>query len=123
SFAAANYLEASGDVSVLDEVVGFLEGPPLQDHEHDAFFLPSMSNESASLFEHCARGLEQCIALTGRHGLPLIGTGDWNDGMSRVGQQGEGESVWLGWLFIKTVEMFFPWAFRVDEARASRWMQ
>ena len=59
------------------------------------------ADQPASLFEHCARGLDQCLALTGRHGLPLIGTGDWNDGMNRVGEGGQGESVWLGWFLLR----------------------
>ena len=78
--------------------------------EHDAFFQPMIADESASLFEHCARGLDQCIELTGEHGLPLIGTGDWNDGMNRVGAGGKGESVWLGWLLLRTIDLFAPLA-------------
>ena len=61
-------------------------------------------DESATLFEHCARGLDQCLELTGAHGLPLMGTGDWNDGMNRVGEGGKGESVWLGWLLLRTID-------------------
>ncbi|HZX85198.1 MAG TPA: glycosyl transferase, partial [Reyranella sp.] len=74
-----------------------------------------------SLFEHCARGLDQCVALTGDHGLPLMGTGDWNDGMNRVGEGGKGESVWLGWLFIRTVEIFAPLAKARDPVRTKSW--
>ena len=94
AFAAASYVGASGDVSVLDEMVPFLEGPPLRPDEHDSFFQPMVAAESGSLFEHCARGLDQCLDLTGVHGLPLMGCGDWNDGMNRVGAGGTGESVW-----------------------------
>ena len=64
--------------------------------EHDSFFQPTVSDEAGTLFEHCARGLDASLAV-GAHGLPLIGTGDWNDGMNRVGEAGQGESVWLGW--------------------------
>src|SRR5690606_38022454 len=84
AFAAANYIVRCGDEAVLEEKISFLEGPALSEEEHDAFFQPTLAEESGSLFEHCARALDQCIALTGEHGLPLIGTGDWNDGMSRV---------------------------------------
>ena len=63
---------------------------------------------TASLFEHCARGLDQAIALTGANGMPLIGTGDWNDGMNRVGEGGQGTSVWLGWLLIATIGLMAP---------------
>ena len=121
AFAAATYIGCSGDAAVLDENVSFLDGPLLRPGEHDAFFQPMIADESASLFEHCARGLDQCIALTGVHGLPLIGTGDWNDGMNRVGAQGSGESVWLGWLLLRTVELFAPLAEARDAQRAARW--
>jgi cyclic beta-1,2-glucan synthetase len=124
AFATATYVGCTGDVAILDEIVPFLEGPPLRPDEHDAFFQPMVADESASLFEHCARGLDQCIELTGEHGLPLIGTGDWNDGMNRVGAHGKGESVWLGWLLLRTIELFAPLAESRDAvcvARAGRW--
>jgi Cellobiose phosphorylase len=124
AFATATYIGCAGDVATLDETVPFLDGPQLQPGEHDAFFQPMVADESASLFEHCARGLDQCIELTGEHGLPLIGTGDWNDGMNRVGADGKGESVWLGWLLLRTIELFAPLAESRDAvsiARAARW--
>jgi cyclic beta-1,2-glucan synthetase len=121
AFAAANYIVRCDDEAVLEEKISFLEGPALSEGEHDAFFQPTLAEESGSLFEHCARALDQCIALTGEHGLPLIGTGDWNDGMSRVGQGGRGESVWLGWLLFCTLEMFEPFARTRDSQRAEHW--
>ncbi|WP_265520030.1 GH36-type glycosyl hydrolase domain-containing protein [Nitratireductor luteus] len=121
AFAAATYVNTSGDAAVLDETVPFLDGPPLGPGEHDAFFHPTESAESASLFEHCARGLDQCLELTGKLGLPLMGTGDWNDGMNRVGEGGKGESVWLGWLLLRTIELFAPLAEGRDADRAERW--
>jgi cyclic beta-1,2-glucan synthetase len=121
AYAAANYVASSGDTAVLDEVVPFLDGPPLAPGEHDAFFQPMAADQPASLFEHCARGLDQCLALTGRLGLPLIGTGDWNDGMNRVGEGGQGESVWLGWLLLATITLFAPLAESRDAARAAHW--
>ncbi len=114
SYCVATYARATGDTGILEESIPFLEGQKLLDGEHDAFFLPMQAQETGTLFEHCARGLDQCIELTGEHGLPLIGTGDWNDGMNRVGERGLGESVWLGWLFVTTVRMFSP----MVEARA-----
>jgi cyclic beta-1,2-glucan synthetase len=122
AFATATYITAADDAAVLDEIVPFLEGPALQPGEHDAFFQPMIADEVASLFEHCARGLDQCLSLTGRHGLPLMGTGDWNDGMSRVGAGGAGESVWLGWLLIRTIELFAPFAKERDPVRMQRWL-
>lgn len=107
-FATATYIQTSGDISILDEMVPFIDGPPLREDQHDAFFQAVTADESATLFEHCARGLDQCLALTGENGLPLMGTGDWNDGMNRVGEGGKGESVWLGWLLIRTIDLFAP---------------
>ncbi|MFC3179869.1 GH36-type glycosyl hydrolase domain-containing protein [Cypionkella sinensis] len=120
-FGVARYIGISGDTAILDEQVPFLEGPQVPNGKHDDFFQPTISEETASLFEHCARGLDQAVALTGENGLPLIGTGDWNDGMNRVGEHGMGTSVWLGWLLIATVEMFAPLAETRDAARAARW--
>lgn len=120
-YAVADYVATSGDAAVLDEMVPFIEGVSLAPGQHDAFFLPDPSAHHAPLYEHCALGLDRCIALTGRLGLPLMGTGDWNDGMNRVGEGGQGESVWLGWLLLRTLAMFAPLAAQRDPARAVRW--
>ncbi len=100
-YAVVNFIEATGDASVLDEQVPFVEGEALAAGQLESYFQPAVSNTSVSLFEHCARALD-CSLELGSHGLPLMGTGDWNDGMNRVGQDGKGESVWLGW-FLHTV--------------------
>lgn len=121
AFACAHYLGVSGDMAVLDESIAFLEGPALREGEHDAFFQPMPAGTAATLFEHCALALDQSIALTGDLGLPLMGTGDWNDGMNRVGQHGQGQSVWLGWLLVRTLALFAPLAESRDPARAARW--
>ncbi len=121
-YAAAHYMIATGDHSVLDENVPFLQGPALQAGEADAFFEPGVTEEKASLFEHCARALDLSLSV-GSHGLPLIGTGDWNDGFSRVGAAGEGESVWLGWFLCSVLASFIPIARqRGEAARAERWL-
>jgi cyclic beta-1,2-glucan synthetase len=96
AYVTAHYVGVTGDAAVLDENIAFLEGPVLTDGQTDAFFAPSVSSRVASLFDHCALALDQSLA-TGAHGLPLMGTGDWNDGLNRVGQGGRGESIWLGW--------------------------
>jgi cyclic beta-1,2-glucan synthetase len=106
---------------VLDHSVAFLEGQLLAPGEHDNFFLPTVSDQQATLFEHCARALDHSLAV-GRHGLPLMGTGDWNDGMNRVGEKGQGESVWLGWFLYAALENFIPFAkMRGDTVRAASW--
>ena len=121
--ATANYIEGSGDHAVLDEVLPFLEGPRLAAGEHDSFFQPSISDDVGTLFEHCARALDHSLEL-GTHGLPLIGTGDWNDGMNRVGEGGKGESVWLGWFLFATLNAFAPVAeARGEISRGAAWRE
>lgn len=120
-YGVAHYVAVSGDHTILDEELPFLQGPAVPSGAHDDFFLPTISESTASLFEHCARGLDLAITLTGDNGMPLIGTGDWNDGMNRVGEGGKGTSVWLGWLLIATIDMMAPLADSRDPARAARW--
>lgn len=120
-FGVARYVAVTADAGILDETLPFLEGPTVPHGQHDAFYQPDLSDQTATLFEHCARGLDQAIALTGENGLPLIGTGDWNDGMNRVGEEGRGTSLWLGWLLIATLRMMAPLADARDPARAARW--
>ena len=119
---AAHYIAATGDLAVLDEQVPFLEGQTLRPGEHEVYFRPVISDTTATLFEHCAYALDQSLQL-GAHGLPLIGTGDWNDGFNRVGELGRGESVWLGWFLYATLTSFTSLArARTEPARAARWL-
>ena len=120
-YATAQYVTATGDLTVLDEQIAFLDGMALAADEQDAFFQPMPSDERATLFEHCARSLDHSLAL-GRHGLPLIGGGDWNDGMNRVGAGGQGESIWLGWFLHATIGNFVAFAERqAEHDRAATW--
>jgi cyclic beta-1,2-glucan synthetase len=120
-YCVAHYVEVTDDRAILDEAVPFLAGPALREDEADSYFLPDRADETASLFEHCARALDQGLAL-GAHGLPLIGTGDWNDGMNRVGAGGRGESVWLGWFLHTVLLKFSPLAeARGELSRAATW--
>ncbi|AIO69325.1 glycosyltransferase 36 associated family protein [Burkholderia oklahomensis] len=123
AYTVAHYVDVSGDRAILDASIPFIDGRPLAADEQDAFFIPGISEISASLFEHCARGLEYSLAHFGEHGLPLIGTGDWNDGMNRVGEAGRGESVWLGWFLHATLTAFAPLATaRGVGELAERWL-
>jgi cyclic beta-1,2-glucan synthetase len=120
-YATVHYLEVTGDLGLLDEIVPFLDGPPLEPHHHDAYFTPAVSSEGGTFFEHCARALDRSLRV-GSHGLPLMGTGDWNDGMNRVGVEGKGESVWLGWFLHATLRDFAGLAeARGETGRAAAW--
>jgi cyclic beta-1,2-glucan synthetase len=123
AYVVAHYVQVTGDAAVLKELVPYLEGPVLQDGERDAFFAPTISGRSASLFEHCALALDKSLE-TGMHGLPLMGTGDWNDGMDQIGAGGTGESVWLGWFLYATLNAFSDIAEQNENLRrAEGWRQ
>ncbi len=102
-FVVAHYLRISGDSGILSTLVPFLDGPILRENEKEAFFTPTAAAESATVFEHCRRAVARGLTA-GPHGLPLMGTGDWNDGMNLVGAGGRGESVWLGWFLVDVLK-------------------
>ena len=119
-YAAAHYVEVTGDRGVLDEMVPFLDGPVARTTSSwSRTFSRRSPKKRGTLFEHCARALDHSLAVGG-HGLPLIGTGDWNDGMNRVGAGGKGESIWLGWFLHATLSAFAPLADSRGEQVARR---
>lgn len=104
-YAASRYVLATGDTSLFDVEVPFIDSPPLKVGEHDRYEVPAVSQNKADVFTHCMTAIEASIAR-GEHGLPLIGSGDWNDGMNRVGAGGAGESVWLAFFLAVTLREF-----------------
>ncbi len=105
----AHYLSVTGDTALLDEVVGFRAGPDLAPDHDEHYFKSTAAATSATVYEHCARALRRGMTI-GRNGLPLFGCGDWNDGMNRVGREGRGESTWMGFFLVSTIDAFLPYA-------------
>ena len=122
-YVTAFYLQATGDWSVLGEVAGFVTARALAPGEDEAYLLPRVSDETADLYAHCCRALDRSLTR-GAHGLPLMGTGDWNDGMNRVGREGRGESVWLGFFLYAVLGDFIPICERrADTMRVQRYTE
>jgi len=110
----SRYLECTGDRSILDESVPFLDGRAVAPQDESNFELPMRSSESGTLYQHARRALLHGLRL-GEHGLPLMDGGDWNDGMNRVGHEGKGESVWLGFFLCEVLRQFAPLARSLDD--------
>jgi cyclic beta-1,2-glucan synthetase len=104
-YVISHYIETTGDAAILDEQAQYITMRQLAPDEHEIYDLPQASDESGSIYGHCLRALKKACTK-GAHGLPLIGSGDWNDGFSRVGIEGKGESVWLAWFLITTLRGF-----------------
>ncbi|MGF7157075.1 GH36-type glycosyl hydrolase domain-containing protein [Bartonella heixiaziensis] len=122
AYGTALYVNITGEYDFLDIPIAFIEGPPLETEQQDAYFQPTQSQKTATLYEHCALALDLAIKRCGQHGLPLILGGDWNDGMNLVGIGGKGESTWLGWFLSTTLQAFIPLAKkRGDYNHANTW--
>jgi len=121
-YGTALYVNTTGDYSLLDEPIAFIEGDMLQEGQHDCYFQPAISEKTAALYDHCTLALDLAIKRTGENGLPLILGGDWNDSMNLVGIHGKGESVWLGWFLGFVLKTFIPIAQkRGDTNHATQW--
>ncbi|SNS17499.1 Cellobiose phosphorylase [Anaerovirgula multivorans] len=113
-FAVVEYTHNTGDYSILEEEVKFLEEEPLKENEDERYGIPKISQEKASVYEHCIRAIERGLKF-GENGIPLMGSGDWNDGMNTVGNKGKGESVWLGWFLHSILNRFAVLCDRMQE--------
>jgi cellobiose phosphorylase len=119
-YAVCRYVAGTGDTGVLDEKLNFVEGRLVKPEEESYYDLPGRSEEKATLYEHCVRAILHALRF-GAHGLPLMGTGDWNDGMNRVGEEGKGESVWLAFFLYRVLRQFSLLALmRADTAMSDR---
>lgn len=105
-YCTAAYIRSTGDTTILKEQVPYIKGPLLKEGEHDMMFTPEISQSFESVYEHCKKAIGR--TNFGEHGLPLMGGGDWNDGMNEVGIEGKGESVWLAWFFYTVLGDFIP---------------
>jgi cellobiose phosphorylase len=120
-FLTCDYLRATGDTELLDERLPYLKAALLPEGHDENYLTPESAGEDGTLYDHCCRTIERSL-VTGAHGLPLMGTGDWNDGMSRVGREGKGESVWVGFFLYRILGAFIPVCeSRGDSERAARY--
>jgi len=115
-YVVDHYVSVTGDTDILDVEIPYITMRPLNPDEHEVYDTPQPSAESGSVYDHCARALRRACTK-GEHGLPLIGSGDWNDGMNRVGIEGKGESVWLAWFLVTTLRRFASHAERRGDSR------
>jgi cellobiose phosphorylase len=104
-YVTADYINRTGDYSILDEEAYYLEDKPLAEGEDERYTISKRSDKKGSIYEHCIKAIERGLKF-GPHNIPLMGSGDWNDGMSEIGNKGKGESVWLGWFLYSILDNF-----------------
>ena len=114
-YVTISYVEQTGDVAIWDEQIPYLKAPVLAEQQDEAYLAAETSGESGTLYDHCCRAIDRSLAV-GSHGLPLMGTGDWNDGMNRVGRLGRGESVWMAFFLVDVLRRFLTWCERRRDA-------
>lgn len=120
-YTTAMYVKNTGDYAILDEQADYLHAELLNPDESEKYFIPDTAQMPESVYLHCIKAIEKSLVF-GIHGLPLMGSGDWNDGMNRVGAKGKGESVWLGWFLYTVLNEFAPICIiRGDEDRAEKY--
>jgi len=120
-YVTSEYVEKTGDYSILDEEVGYIDAPSLEPGEDERYEIPINTDFTSTIYEHCCRAIERALKF-GTHGLPLMGSGDWNDGMNKVGREGKGESVWLGWFLVTVLKKFILLGLRKgDNERINRY--
>ncbi|MBI4976892.1 MAG: cyclic beta 1-2 glucan synthetase [Spirochaetes bacterium] len=105
-YTVSRYVQSTGDTGLLDELAPFLSGRPVPENEESYYDIPRTEDAQAPVYEHCVRALELVMSRMGEHGLPLMGCGDWNDGMNKVGIKGKGESVWLAFFLVEVLQQF-----------------
>lgn len=118
-FVTEEYIRVTGDYSILEEKTPFLEDEPLKEFEDEAYRIPRVSETVSTLYDHCIRAINRSLRF-GEHGIPLIGSGDWNDGMNTVGNKGKGESVWLGWFLYSILKGFAPICERMGDKELAK---
>lgn len=122
-YVTSEYIRITGDYGILEEQTPFLEDEPLKEFEDEAYRIPRVSQVVSTLYDHCIRAIDRSLKF-GEHGIPLIGSGDWNDGMNTVGNKGKGESVWLGWFLYSILKGFAPLCERMgDKDLAKRYVE
>ncbi|PJI07746.1 MULTISPECIES: GH36-type glycosyl hydrolase domain-containing protein [Clostridium] len=122
-YVTLDYIRNTGDYSILDEIVSYIEDEPLKEGEDERYNLTKTSDKKGTIYEHCIKAIDKALKF-GIHNIPLMGSGDWNDGMNTVGNKGKGESVWLGWFLYSILKNFKDVAkMKKDEYRSERYLE